>query len=184
MELLALIEACKQGKREAQKMFFMQYYGKVLKTCKRYSKDNDEAKDLAQESMIRIFEQMHTIKNADSLNGWVQKVAANNCLNELRKQKNIFSPLEDYHTDSADINEEPTETYHPEQVLEYMQKLPVGYRTVLNLYAFENLTHKQIAQELNISEGTSKSQLNKARLLLKKILTKQPLNINQYGQEK
>ncbi len=126
MELLALITACKQGKREAQKLFFMQYYGKVLKTCKRYSKNDDEAKDLAQDSMIRIFEQMQTIKHVDAINGWVQRVAANCCLNALRKQKNIFSPLEDYHTDSAEINEVPTETYQPEQILEYMQKLPVG----------------------------------------------------------
>lgn len=171
-----LIRGCKKGDSRFQRLFFDRYYSAMYAICMRFAKNNDEAKDILQEGFIRAFEGLHAFKGESSIATWLSKIMVNQAISYVKKKnKSTFNPLPEDEYNVAHAEEEETsllDTISPKEALQLLQQLPDGYRTVINLYAVEGLNHKQISQQLGISEGTSKSQLSKARQLLKKFLTR------------
>lgn len=164
-----LIQACIKGNGAAQEALFNKYYGAMMQICRRYAANTDEAKDLLQEGFIKIFKNLEKFNGNSSLQTWMSRIMINLAIDAFHQsKKNNSESLEDSHINTYEVNETENPLMHiePEKVLALLQKLPPGYRTVLNLYAIEGYTHKEIAMRLGISEGTSKSQLNKARNLL------------------
>ena len=142
----------------------------------RYSGDSDEAKDLLQEGFVRIFQKLNTYESTrGSFEGWIKRIFINLCIDHYRKQKNNISslPIEEVADEIADSDGEPMGVINNlsyEELIQAISELPLGYRTVFNMYVIDEKGHKEIASELNISESTSKTQLFKARNLLQKNL--------------
>lgn len=140
--------------------------------CLRYASDRQEAEDLLQESFIKIYSDLYQYQPTGSLSGWLRKVTVNVALQHLRQKKKLFPIVEWKHMEASyEPEEESFGEKRTEAVLRMVQQLPQGYRLVFNLYVIENLTHAEIAEHLDISINTSKSQLSRAKALLRKMLT-------------
>ncbi len=141
--------------------------------CLRYSGNEEQAEDLLQDSFLKAFEKIKTFKNDGSLGGWLRKLTLNTALEFYRKNKrtNQTFELTDYSLDL--IDDTIIEQLELEDLLLKIQKLPTGFRTIFNLYAIEGYNHREIAELLDISDGTSKSQYSRARKLLKNMITKE-----------
>ncbi len=166
-----LIADCLAGKRNAQEVLYKKYSSKMLAICTRYLPDRAEAEDAMINAFIRVFGQLENFRQEGSFEGWIRRIVVNEALAMLRKKSKMqLEPAEnaDYHADYQ-IEETGLEA---SELLEMVQKLPTGYRTVFNLYAIEGYSHKEIAEMMGISESTSKSQLNRARNMLKTMLEK------------
>ncbi|MFM1999890.1 MAG: hypothetical protein RL204_1837 [Bacteroidota bacterium] len=179
-QLQQLIKGCLEGDRKAQQAVYKLLYGKMKVVCMRYTRDTDQALDVLQEGFIKVFQNMERYSGAGSFEGWVRRIMVNLSIDRFRKQKNDLlllngsMSIEDYEDeveDEADV-ESVDYDFTPEQILEAMQQLSPAYKTVFNLYVFENYTHQDIAEALSISIGTSKSNFAKAKRNMKKILLK------------
>ncbi|MFK7756148.1 MAG: RNA polymerase sigma factor [Flavobacteriales bacterium] len=170
-EFIELAKACAHGDRKAQERLYKLFYGRMLPICMRYTKDMDLAKDLLQESFIKIFNKIKMYDGAGSLEGWIRRIVVNNAIDQFRKKKKGFGYMESI-DDVEDIQEEEEGEFEfkASQIIEAMQELTPVYRAVFNMYIFEEMTHKEIAERLDISVGTSKSNLSKAKRNLKNIL--------------
>ncbi len=165
-----LIEGCQRQNREAQHTLYRIHSGKMYALCCRYVKDRMEAEDVLVTAFTKIFEKIGQYKGEGSFEGWIRRVVVNESLTYLRRNKNMY--LE---TDIEDAAYEPDyrkleNQLEADDLLRMIETLPVGYRTVFNLYAIDGFTHQEIADQLGISENTSKSQLSRARALLQKKL--------------
>jgi RNA polymerase sigma factor (sigma-70 family) len=163
-----IVKGCREGRRTAQKQLYERYVSTMLAICLRYSKSRDEAEDLLQEGFLKIFQNINTYRKKGSLEGWIKRIMINHALNQYKKNRKIpFA--EDVETiNESEILSVHDETEHiepvpPETLLVMIQSLPEGYRMVFNLYVFEGYSHKEIAEAMNFSENTSKTQLMKAR---------------------
>lgn len=169
-----LIEACLAGKRKAQSELYHRFASRLYGVCLRFASGKAEAEDLLQDGFIRIFSSLHTYKGEGSFEGWMRRIIVNNNLNHIRAHaaRPLFSSLEDQVLQPLEDEGEsiPNQDVPVDTLLEMVQQLPQGYRLIFNLYVFEDHTHKQIAEKLNISENTSKTQLMRARATLKKQL--------------
>lgn len=169
-----VVKGCVKGDRTSQKILYERYYSKMMVVCYRYAKDGDEAKDLLQDGFLKIFKSLHKYNFNGSLEGWMRRLMINSAIDHYRKFKNIFS-LSENHVNHL-VEEEDTsendiyEGFDSKIIMEAVQNLSPAYRTVFNLYAIEGFSHKEIAEKLNISIGTSKSNFSKARMNLKKQL--------------
>lgn len=165
-----LINDLKAGKRKAQAVLYKKYAPSLLGLCMRYGKSRAEAEDVLQEGFIKIFEKVGGLQKASSLEPWMKRIMVNTAINSYHKNLKHY-----YHQDIDDIQiddgVEDTSEYmggiKPETVLKSVQELPEGYKLVLNMYVFDGFSHKEIADELNISINTSKTQLLKARRKLR-----------------
>ncbi len=168
-----ILEACKKGNTAAQKQLYERFKDKMFVLCLRYTNSREDAEDLLQDGFVTVFRDLHQYKGVGNLEGWVRKVILNVALQHIRKQKHLFQVVE---LKDMDLEEEHEELLFEEHVaknlIRLMQQLPAGFRTVLNLYVLEGYSHQQIAKELNISVGTSKSQLNRAKKLMKNMIEK------------
>jgi RNA polymerase sigma-70 factor, ECF subfamily len=179
-QLQQLIKGCLEGDRKAQQAVYKLLYGKMKVVCMRYTRDTDQALDVLQEGFIKVFQNMERYSGAGSFEGWVRRIMVNLSIDRFRKQKNDFlllngsTSIEDYEDVVEDELDAESVDYDftPEQILEAMQQLSPAYKTVFNLYVFENYTHQDIAEALSISIGTSKSNFAKAKRNMKKILLK------------
>ena len=141
---------------------------KMFGVCLRYSRDRTEAEDNLQEGFIRVFAYIKNFRHEGSLEGWVRKIMVNVSLEKFRKQ-NVMYPVEDIGLyDSRVDTNDVIEKLSADELLKLIQELPPRYRMVFNLYVIEGLNHKEIGKEMQISEGTSKSNLARARDILKK----------------
>jgi RNA polymerase sigma-70 factor, ECF subfamily len=172
----SILDGCVAGKRSAQSALYRRYAPVMLGVCMRYARDHDEAEDIMQEAFLKIFQNIASFRNEGSFEGWMKRVMINHALNHYRRQKK--QPfLEDIdsisETDILDRDEQPLlpAPVSAEQLTTLIQLLPPGYRMVFNMYVFEEFSHKEISRELNISENTSKTQLLKARRMLRKRIT-------------
>ena len=161
----------------AQKALYQQYKNKMFVLCLRYANSREDAEDILQEGFVKVFQDMHQFKRAGSFEGWMRKVILHVALQYIRRQKNwqiqTASDLEIWeNTLAANTDEEPFDQELVKKILHLMQQMPVGFRTVLNLYVMEEYSHQQIATELGISVGTSKSQLNRAKAYLRELVEK------------
>jgi RNA polymerase sigma factor (sigma-70 family) len=164
-----LIEGCRRQDRQAQKRLYDQYASKLFALCCRYIKDKMEAEDVLITAFTKILNRIDQYTGEGNFEGWMRKVVVNDALSYLRKNKNMY--LE---TDIAAADFEPDEKLEDqleaEDLLKMIESLPTGYRIVFNLYAIEGYSHKEIGEQLGISENTSKSQLSCARVALQKCL--------------
>jgi RNA polymerase sigma factor (sigma-70 family) len=165
-----IIEECKKENARAQNELFKRYAPKLLAICCRYIKDRDDAEDALQDAFIKIFTNIHQFKGEGSFEGWMKRIAANTALNHLREKNKIqFDNLTQI---SLTKVEEDEQEYNlmveadAQRILKCMQDLPIGYRTILNMYLMEEFSHKEIAEKLGIEESTSRSQYTRARKAL------------------
>ena len=177
VHLQKLIEGCKKRDPECQKLLFKAFYGRMLGLCLRYSSRRDDAQDVVQEGFIRLFDKIGLYKETGSFEGWIKKIFVNMALDNLRRNKMQLISID------ADgcrkelrahekLDQSLLDRISQEKLLEAIQNLSPVYRTVLNLHVYEGYTHDEIASELGISAGTSKSNLSKAKVNLKKMLQK------------
>jgi len=165
-----LVEACIKGERRSQQKFYQTFYGKMMTVCMRYADNREEAKDILHDGFIKVFANLEQYEYKGSLEGWVKKIVTNTAIDTVRKKKFLTVELEEnrnYEGIIDDYNENiEYEQYNQlkvEVVMNLIQKLSPMYRTVFNLYVFEELSHKEIAEQLNINIGTSKSNYAKAK---------------------
>lgn len=169
-----LITACLRNSRKAQEQLYRKYAKTMFHICLSYCADRDQAKDILQEAFIKAFRKLGTFNSSNSFEGWLRRIVVNTALDHIRKsQKWSFITIDEQAVDLEDTPETPAFQYSTRKVLRMIGELPPGARAVFNLYALDELSHKEIASRLNISEGTSKSQYNRARNLLKKWLQKE-----------
>ena len=165
-----------RGDRLAQRQLYERFKGKLFSLCLRYADSREDAEDMLQEGFVQIFKDLHQFQMLGSLEGWMRKVVLRVVLQNLRRQKRQVLTQELNSWNEHFSHEETDEATVPENmihlVLHFMQKMPVGFRTVLNLYIMEGYTHEQIAETLGITAGTSKSQLSRAKVYLKNLLDK------------
>jgi RNA polymerase sigma-70 factor (ECF subfamily) len=157
-----LLRQCIAGDRKAQQGLYDLFAPMVYAICMRYMGNSDDAKDMLQETMVKFYQKAAEFRFQGSLGGWVKRIGVNACLDQLKRNKAKFTTdIENAFGLSGDVNAaQPLET---KDLMRLLGTLPVGYRTVFNLYAIEGFSHGEIAKLLNISENTSKSQLFKAR---------------------
>ena len=169
MNELQLIAGCKEQKREAQKLLYETYSRKMYSICLRYCSDTDAAKDLLQDGFIKVFANITSFEERGSFEGWMKRVFVNLALENLRKNRLIVDTDDIQNLpDLVDTDTEDEQMYKISEadLLKMIQNLPTGYSTVFNLYAIEDYSHKEIADMLGISEGTSRSQYVRARQIL------------------
>ena len=167
-----LIAALKRGEGRAHKVVYERFAGKMLAVCTRYCANRDDAEEVMLDGFMRVFEKIQQFKGDGSFEGWIRRVMVTESLMFLRKNKQWRQeiPIEDIPVE-ADCTWADT-SLNENDLLRLVNQLPDGYRTVFNLYAIEGYNHAEIADMLGISEGTSKSQLSRARLLLQANLKK------------
>ena len=165
-----IIKGCLAGNRRDQELLYRRHAAKLYAVCLQYSGNDDEARDILQEGLIKIFENLIHYKNEGSFEGWMRRIVVNTALEKYRSKHNL------YRVDDIDMIPEPdaepdTEDYsglEAVDLLDIIRELPPKYRMVFNLYAIEGYSHKEISRMINISEGTSKSNLSRARVILQK----------------
>lgn len=165
-----LIAKCIAQDRIAQYTLYNRFARKMLTVCQRYSKNREDAEDTLSEGFVRVFEKLGTYKGLGSFEGWIRRIMVNVAIEKFRKQSLQFTDVRnsEYVHASLASDEDIASNINAKELLALVQKLPPVYQMVFNLYAFEGLKHKEIAEMLGISEGTSKSNLSDARTWLKK----------------
>lgn len=178
----ALIQACMKGDRAAQKALYDRYCGKMMLICLRYARSTQEAEDALQDSFIKVFASLNQFRFESRFDTWMTRIVINTALNQQR-QKLYLLPMVDVEdanlTEDEEIN---LSQFRLKELVEMIQTLPDGCRIVFNLFAIEGYGHKEIADMLEISVGTSKSQYNRARTLLQKKLNLQEKKVRKYGE--
>jgi RNA polymerase sigma-70 factor (ECF subfamily) len=161
-----LIKGCLDGDRRTQKMLYDRFSPKMYAVCLRYMANADDAQDILQEGFIKVYKNLERYRGDGSFEGWVRRIFVNTAIEQLRKKKLDIGLTEkeeetiEYKTVTA------PDKISEKDLLNIVQELSPGYRTVFNLYVVEGFGHKEIAEMMNISEGTSKSQLARARIIL------------------
>lgn len=170
MEELQLIEGCKRQDRKSQQLVYEKYARVMYGICLRYSSDREAAQDLLQDGFIKVFMNINSFENKGSFEGWMKRIFINLALENIRKDKTKKLQSDDIENisdiDIADETEGDIDKITEDELLAMVQELPQGYRSVFNLYAIEDYSHKEISEMLGIAEGTSRSQYIRARALL------------------
>ncbi len=178
-----LIIGCQEKNPQAQQELYQRFSPKMLSVCYRYAKSREDAEDMLQEGFIKVFTQINQFEQRGSLEGWILKTIVHTCINHLKKYKKFTEHVDLIHAEALMSNQE----YLPgmlqaKQIIECIRQLPIGYRTVLNLFALEGYSHREIGSLLDIEESTSRSQYTRAKMMLEDILVKK--NIMQQKKEK
>jgi len=167
-----LLEQCVKRDANAQRKVYDMYVGAMLNTSTRILNQKEDAEDVIQESFVKAFQNIDQVQDLRAFGGWLKRIVVNNSLNKLKKKK--LQVVDVQYDIKMEEEEKQTETewskYSIHHVKEAIGKLPDGYRAVFSLYMFDDYSHKEIANQLNISESTSKSQLNRAKRKLKEML--------------
>ncbi|RZK67785.1 MAG: RNA polymerase sigma factor [Pedobacter sp.] len=177
-----LLEGCKAGNRKMQEALYMQTSSKMLAVCMRYAKDHMEAEDVLQLGYIKVFQKVKEYRGDGAFEGWIRRIMVNTAIESYRKNLRTMNvvPIEDAY-------EQPSTGFDfsrlgMQDLLKLIQNLADGYRVVFNMYAIEGYSHKEIAETLGISEGASKSQLSRARGILKEqVIRMESINYGTYG---
>ncbi|MFT5581929.1 MAG: RNA polymerase sigma-70 factor (ECF subfamily) [Psychromonas sp.] len=184
-QLKGIIEGCIENNRKSQEQLFKLFYGKMFAVCLRYHKDRDDAQEVLQQGFIKVFDKLEVFDYTGSFEGWMRKIFSNLSIDVIRKSKKnpVFKERdEDFIDEDSTMEFEKEEelnllSFNASLAMEAIDALSPVYKTVFNLYVIEEYTHKEIAELLNISEGTSKSNLAKAKMNLRKILNEKIVNI-------
>jgi RNA polymerase sigma-70 factor (ECF subfamily) len=174
-ELKSIIEGCLRNEHKSQYQLYQMFYSSMTSVCMRYCKDREEANDMVQEGFIKVFKNLTRYEFKGSFEGWMRRIFVNNAIDNIRRKKKDHLLLgEDEKMDAfAEFDLDPFESdteLDPKMVMDAIQKLTPAYKAVFSLYVIEEYSHKEIAEMLNISVGTSKSNLAKAKQNLRKFL--------------
>ena len=168
-----ILEGCLRNDSVAQRELYNTYSPKMLAVCFRYAHSREDAEDMLQEAFIKVFTQLRTFENRGSFEGWIRRIVVHTCINTLKKNKKFNERVDLIHAASISIREETVPAVvQVKQIVDCIRSLPIGYRTVLNLYAIEGYSHREIAQLLDIEESTSRSQFTRAKGMLEELLIK------------
>jgi RNA polymerase sigma-70 factor (ECF subfamily) len=165
-----MIEGCRRKEPQAQRHIYEAYSGRMYALCRRYVKDKMEAEDVLVVAFTKVLDRIDQYKGDGSFEGWIRKVMVNESLSYLRRNKNMYLEMDIEAADREPDYERLDSKLEADDLLKLIEALPTGYRIVFNLYAIDGYSHKEIAEQLGISENTSKSQLSRARALLQKNL--------------
>lgn len=163
-----IIRKCLDGNRGAQTSLYNLFSSKMYGVCLRYSRDSSEAEDILQEGFVRVFTKLEQYEFKGSFEGWVRRIMVNTALEKIRKNDRLFTVEELRQYESRESAEETLSTIAAADLLQLIQELPPRYRMVFNMFAIEGYSHTEIGEMMNISEGTSKSNLSRARVILQK----------------
>ncbi len=168
-----IIKGCLQQRRADQYRLYAHFSKKMFGICLRYAKSYDEAQDILQEGFVKAFENLPSYKGTGKFEGWIRKIFINTAIEKYRERIYHLSIDEITENDIALHYSPAPDMLHTKDILQFIQNLPAQYRLVFNLYALEGYSHKEISDALSISESTSRSNLSRARLLLKEKLNKE-----------
>lgn len=166
-----LIDKCLKGDQRAQRALFDKFSRKMMSVCMRYVNDREHAEDVLQDGFVKVFTHLNSFKREGSFEGWIRRTMVNTSLDYLRKQKNFnidtdISEAEFLAGEDAKV----LSGMRVEELMNLIKDMPPGYRTVFNMYAIEGYSHQEIADELGVTESTSKTQYRKARTYLMNII--------------
>lgn len=164
-----LILACKKMQRDAQRQVYELLAPKLYASCKRYLKQEEEIEEALADAFYTIFTKLDQLKEIGAFEAWARKIAVNQCLATIKKKTNFNMYLDDVKTLSQPFTDEMT-GLEEEDLLQLLDHIPEGCKTIFNLFVIEGYNHKEIAAMLQISEGTSKSQLNASKTKLKELV--------------
>jgi RNA polymerase sigma factor (sigma-70 family) len=169
----AIIAGCIHNDAIAQRELYNKYSSKMLSVCYRFAQNKDDAEDMLQEGLIKVFTQIHTFQNKGVFEGWIRRIMVHTCINFLKKYKKFNENVDIAYASNLYVKEETLPSImQGRQVIDCIRLLPIGYRTVLNLYAIEGYSHREIGDMLDIEESTSRSQYARAKAMLETILIK------------
>jgi len=167
----AILKGCSQNDPTAQRELYNRYSPKMLAVCYRFAHNREDAEDMLQEGFMKVFTQIHTFENRGAFEGWIRRIVVHTCINILKKNKKFNESVDIIHATSIQFREDSVPAIiQAKQVVECIRLLPTGYRTVLNLFAVEGYSHREIYDILDIEESTSRSQYTRARAMLEDIL--------------
>lgn len=170
-----LAKSIKEGNQQAQNELYKKYAGLMLSICMRYLSDKMKAEDVMIQGFMKVFDKIDQFNFEGSFEGWMKRIFVNEALMKIRSEK---KPELDIDSMTSEVpSQTPSPTLETEDLMTMINGLPTGYRTVFNLYAIEGYSHAEIATSLGISEGTSKSQLSRARALLQQKLAQLEVNL-------
>ncbi|HEX4849815.1 MAG TPA: sigma-70 family RNA polymerase sigma factor [Puia sp.] len=179
----AILQGCLKNQAAAQRELYNRYSPKMLAVCYRFAHNREDAEDMLQEGFIKVFLQIHTFQNKGAFEGWIRRIIVHTCINHLKKNKRFNESVDILNANTIQVREESVPSIvQAKQIVDCIRILPIGYRTVLNLYAIEGYSHKEIAEMLDIEESTSRSQYTRAKQMLEDILVRK--NIIQKPKEK
>lgn len=173
----SLLEGCKRGERKAQESLYKTMASRMMAVCMRYAKDTYEAEDVLQMGFIKVFQKISEFRGEGSFEGWIRRIMVNTAIESYRKNLRSLNVV-----DIDEVYDQPQSTFDMsglelKDLLNLVQQLSNGYRMVFNMYVIEGYSHREIAEQLGITEGASKSQLSRARAILKdKIIKMEGLN--------
>ena len=169
----AILKGCLNNDASAQRELYNRYSPKMLAVCYRFAHNREDAEDMLQEGFIKVFLQIHTFENRGAFEGWVRRIVVHTCINILKKNKKFNESVDILNATGVQVRQESvTAIIQAKQVVECIRLLPMGYRTVLNLYAIEGYSHREISNMLDIEESTSRSQYTRAKAMLEDILVR------------
>lgn len=174
-----LLAGCQKNDRTAQQQLYASYSGKMYALCCRYVKSKMEAEDVLVTAFTKVFDKIDQFKNEGSFEGWIRRIVVNEALTWIRKNRSLYLETDLEKADYEPDYDHLSDHLETEDLLRMIQALPTGYQLVFNLYAIDGYSHKEIAEQLNISENTSKSQLSRARVYLQKLLAQQDWQLQQ-----
>ena len=171
-----MLSGCLRNNATAQEALYTRFSPRMLGVCYRFAKNREDAEDMLQEGFIKVFSQMHQYRNEGALEGWIRRIIVHTCINVLKKNKKFSDSVDISNAHGVHIREEMIPSImQAKQVVESIRSLPMGYKTVLNLYAIEGYSHKEIAFMLDIEESTSRSQYTRAKSMLEEILIRKKI---------
>lgn len=168
-----MLHGCLHNVATAQEALYTRFSPRMLGVCYRFGHNREDAEDMLQEGFIKVFTQIHQFRSQGALEGWIRRIIVHTCINILKKNKKFTDSVDLIHASTLHLNDNNIHSIlQAKQVVECIRMLPLGYRTVLNLYAIEGFSHKEIADMLDIEESTSRSQYTRAKAMLEGILIK------------
>lgn len=171
-----MLAGCLSNNAAAQEALYSRFSPRMLGVCYRFAKNREDAEDMLQEGFIKVFSQMHQYRSEGALEGWIRRIVVHTCINVLKKNKKFSDSIDITFASEVGIREESIPSImQAKEVVECIRLLPIGYRTVLNLYAIEGYSHKEIGSMLDIEESTSRSQYTRAKAMLEDVLVKKKI---------
>ena len=168
-----MVQGCLDNMASAQEALYSRFSPRMLGVCYRFARNREDAEDMMQEGFIKVFTQIHQFRGQGALEGWIRRIVVHTCINILKKNKKFTDSVDLFYANSIYLNENNIPSIlQAKQVVECIRQLPLGYKTVLNLYAIEGFSHKEIAAILDIEESTSRSQYTRAKSMLEEVLLK------------
>jgi RNA polymerase sigma factor (sigma-70 family) len=168
-----LLENCINGNRKSQKELYDIYSPKMFAICLRYSKNQMDAEDILQDGFVKLFNNLHRFRREGSFDGWVRRIFVNTAIEHIRRKNNNVTGGDGLENIIADKHKNALDDLYEKDIIKKSLTLSEGYRTVFNLYAVEGFSHKEIADQLGITESTSKSQFSRAKAILRTMLQSQ-----------